>query len=112
MSERGHVIHVGGHRWGGLPESSLPRPHIEVSPMTFPAVLWLRRLVRQFRPDVVHAHWMPFAALTAIAGARPFVATAWGSDVYGVRGRRRQEARLALRRTAIATADSSDLLAC
>jgi glycosyltransferase involved in cell wall biosynthesis len=110
MSERGHAVHVGGHLWGGLPESSLSRHRVPTSPMTFPAVLWLRRLLRQFQPDVVHAHWMPFAGLAAIAGAHPLVTTAWGSDVYGVGRRRRLEARLALLRTSVATADSSDLL--
>lgn len=111
MRDRGHVVQVGGHAWGGMPESSLPRYGVPTSPMTFPAIFWLRRLIRNFRPDVVHAHWMPFAGLAAIAGARPLVATAWGSDVYGVGRRGLLEIRLALRRTSIAMADSGHLLA-
>ena len=111
MRDRGHVVQVGGHLWGGMPESSLPGRGVTTSSMTFPAVFWLRRLVREFRPDIVHAHWMPFAALAAIAGARPFVATAWGSDVYGVGRRGLLEIRVALRRASIAMADSAHLLA-
>jgi glycosyltransferase involved in cell wall biosynthesis len=79
--------------------------------MTFPAVLWMRRLIRKFQPDVVHAHWMPFATLAALGGARPLVATAWGSDVYRAGWRRRWELRVALRRASVAMADSADLLA-
>jgi glycosyltransferase involved in cell wall biosynthesis len=70
----------------------------------------MRRRLRELRPDVVHAHWMPFAVLAALAGARPLVATAWGSDVYGAGLRQRLLIRLALRRTAVATADSMHLL--
>jgi glycosyltransferase involved in cell wall biosynthesis len=54
---------------------------------------------------------MPFAALAALSGARPLVATAWGSDVYGASSRQLLLIRLALRRTAVATADSTHLLA-
>jgi len=78
--------------------------------MTFPAVLWMRRLIGTFRPDIVHAHWMPFGALAAIAGAGPLVVTAWGSDVYSKGRRRLLEARLALWRSSLATADSAHLL--
>jgi glycosyltransferase involved in cell wall biosynthesis len=53
---------------------------------------------------------MPFAASAALAGARPLVSTAWGSDVYDAGFRRRQEIRLALRRSAVAMADSADLI--
>ncbi len=111
MRDRGHVVQVGGHAWGGLPESSLTLHGVPTSTMTFPAVLWMRRLVREFQPEVVHAHWMPFAALAALGGARPLVATAWGSDVYGARGRRKLEIRVALRRASVAMSDSADLLA-
>jgi len=52
---------------------------------------------------------MPFAALAALAGARPLVASAWGSDVYGAGLKQRFLIRLALRRSAVAMADSSDL---
>ena len=69
-------------------------------------VLWLRRLYREFRPDVVHTHWMPFAALAALANARPFVASAWGSDVYGANAKHRLLMRLSLRRAAVAMTDS------
>src|SRR5207247_2452268 len=61
MRERGHVVQAGGEVWSGLPASSLPERGVPTSTMSFPSILWLRRLLHEFRPDVVHAHWMPFA---------------------------------------------------
>jgi glycosyltransferase involved in cell wall biosynthesis len=111
MRERGHIVQAGGEVWGGgLPPSSLPQHGISTNEIQGKGVLWLRRVVNNFRPDVVHAHWMPFAALAALAGARPLVATAWGSDVYGASLKQRLLIRLALHRSAVAMADSSDLV--
>ena len=112
MRERGHVVEAGGEVWGGgLPPSSLPERGVPTSEIDGRSVLWLRRLIGRFRPDVVHAHWMPFAALAALAGARPLVATAWGSDVYGAGFKHRMLIRLALRRSSVAMTDSTDLMA-
>lgn len=110
MRERGHVVQAAGEVWSGLPASSLPQHGVPTSTMSFPSVLWLRRLIRQFRPDVVHAHWMPFATLAMLAGAHPLVAQAWGSDIYLAGRRHRLELRATLRRTAVAMTDSADLV--
>jgi len=41
-----------------------------------------RRLVRKIDPEVVHVHYLgAYALLALLAGRRPLVATAWGSDV-------------------------------
>ncbi|HET8556634.1 MAG TPA: glycosyltransferase family 4 protein [Gaiellaceae bacterium] len=110
MHERGHDVHVGGQVWaGGLPPSSLPSHGIPVYEMTS-GVRWMRRIFRNLRPDIVHAHWMPFATTAAMAGVRPLVATAWGSDIYALTRRRTILTSFALRRTALATADSAHLL--
>jgi glycosyltransferase involved in cell wall biosynthesis len=56
----------------------------------FEHVLWVRRLLREVRPDLVHAHWFPgFALAATLAGASPLIVMAWGSDVF--RANRRQE---------------------
>lgn len=40
-----------------------------------------RRIVHERSPDVVHAHWLTGPAwIAALAGSRPLVVTAWGSD--------------------------------
>ena len=110
MRERGHVVRASGEVWGGLPPTSLPERGVPVSEITFPYVLSFRRILREFEPDLVHAHWMPFATLAMLAGARPLVAQAWGSDVYLAGRRHRVEMHVTLRRTAVAMADSADLL--
>ncbi|HET7760229.1 MAG TPA: glycosyltransferase family 4 protein [Gaiellaceae bacterium] len=110
MRQRGHVVQASGELWGGLPASSLPEHGVPVSEIAFPYVLSFRRILREFEPDVVHAHWMPFATLAMLAGARPLVAQAWGSDVYLAGRRHRFEMWATLRRTAVTMADSADLL--
>jgi glycosyltransferase involved in cell wall biosynthesis len=109
MKERGHVVRAAGTPWGGLPEGRLAGQGIPAEELKVPSTLALRKLIQEFRPDVVHAHWMPFVTLAALAGARPLVASAWGSDVYDGGLRRRLSIRLALRRTAVAMSDSDDL---
>ena len=111
MQQRGHVVRAGGAHWGGLPPSRLPDAGIPVSVMTRPQPLWFRRLIRRFEPDVVHANWMLFAAAAALSGARPLVAMAWGSDVYGVGRLATLLNRLAARRADRCIGDSEDLVA-
>ena len=52
-------------------------------------LLAVRRAVRSFRPDVVHAHWIVPQGLVAIAAARgvPLVLSTLGGDIYALRGR-------------------------
>lgn len=43
----------------------------------------MRRLVREFRPDIVHGHYLTVGGLYAsMSGGRRIVGSAWGSDVY------------------------------
>lgn len=42
----------------------------------------IRRIIRELRPDILHAHYVTSYGLAgALSGRRPFVATAWGTDV-------------------------------
>jgi glycosyltransferase involved in cell wall biosynthesis len=46
----------------------------------------LNRVVRQFQPDIVHAHYLTsYGAVAALAGCHPLLVTAWGSDLLPVR---------------------------
>lgn len=48
----------------------------------FFAVPTLRRLAKRIQPDVVHAQYVTsYGFLAALAGIRPLVLTAWGTDV-------------------------------
>jgi glycosyltransferase involved in cell wall biosynthesis len=111
MAARGMRVHVAGERAPAYPPSVLPRHGIPVSALELPAIPWLYRLLRRLRPDVVHANWLPaFAHLAALLRARPLVAMAWGSDVYGAGPRELKRCRYALARADVAMADSADLL--
>lgn len=118
MHERGFEVVVAGDTVPDLPPSTLP---VELRAAPLPArgsprgavahVRWIRRLLRELRPDVVHAHWLPgFAFFAAVAGARPLVAMAWGSDVLRARRSQTLANRVALRRADVAMADSQALL--
>ena len=118
MHERGFEVVVGGDAVPDLPPSTLPlelRPAPRLSrgsPRGAVAhVRWIRRLLRELRPDVVHAHWLPgFAFFAAVAGARPLVAMAWGSDVLRARRSQALANRFAVRRASLVMADSQALL--
>src|ERR1700754_3891285 len=82
MAERGFAVSVGGDTLTDLPPSSLPAAGIELhaaprrsrgSALGAAAhVRWVRRLLRDVRPDIVHGHWLcGFAFFAAAAGAKP-----------------------------------------
>ena len=121
MSERGFDVTVAGDTVPDLPPSTLPGAGISV--LAAPGarrgsirglvehVRWIRSLVRRLEPDIVHAHWLcGYAFFAALAGASPLVAMAWGSDVFAAGRVKTLANRFALRRAAIAMADSQALL--
>jgi glycosyltransferase involved in cell wall biosynthesis len=74
------------------------------------------RVVRGFRPDVVHAHFASsYGVLAALASRHvPLVISAWGSDILSSHDRPRWVSPLityALRRARFVTGDSTDVLA-
>jgi L-malate glycosyltransferase len=121
LHDRGLEVTAAGHTERDLPPSVLPAAGVRVldappTPRRTPSgvashVRWIRRLDRELRPGVVHAHWLcGYAALAAVAGASPLVAMAWGSDVLRANRVRTLANRIALRRARVAMADSSALL--
>ena len=121
MAQRGFDVQVGGDVSPQLPGSALPAAGIELhlAPRRERSsalgaathVWWLRGLLHRLRPDLVHGHWLPgFAFFAAVAGAKPLVAMAWGSDVFRARGAQTVANRVALRRASLAMADSEALL--
>lgn len=110
MNRRGLEVCVAGTPWAGLTPSQLGHEGIPVLSPSGRVTLWLKRLMRELRPAVVHAHWLPYAVMARLAGARPLVATAWGSDVYLASHKQRLVYRWLLRRSEAVLADSQDLL--
>jgi glycosyltransferase involved in cell wall biosynthesis len=72
----------------------------------------VRRTLRAVQPDIVHAHFINEAGwFAAASGWRPFVLSAWGSDIYRAPYESRLARRLnpwAARRADAVTCDSSD----
>ena len=109
----GHEVHVAGRDAPQLPPSEGASVLAWEGP---PLVRSLRlsravgALARELEPDLVHAHWLPeFGWIAAREGLRPLVVSAWGSDVFGVRGLGRRRSRHALAGAQLVLADSADL---
>jgi glycosyltransferase involved in cell wall biosynthesis len=87
FADRGHEIHLINAR--SAPASPVPGVTLhQVRPFPLPRMRNLalgyaiRRLVRQIKPDLLHAHQVsPDGWLAAIAGFHPLLITAWGSDL-------------------------------
>jgi glycosyltransferase involved in cell wall biosynthesis len=61
---------------------------IQVPALFGAEALAVRRAVKAFRPDVVHAHWIVPQGIVAIIAARgvPMVLSTLGGDIYALRG--------------------------
>ncbi|MDD4859927.1 MAG: glycosyltransferase family 4 protein [Dehalococcoidales bacterium] len=73
----------------------------------------LKKVIRQTAPDILHAHTIEHTAiLGALSGFRPFVATAWGSDILIAPQKsavRRLLVRYALRHADLLTCDTEHI---
>ena len=91
-------------------DSHIRHHPIPVSVRTWPTARWLRRLLRETQPDVVHAHWMPTAGLALLYGASPLVVSAWGSDVFRASPLQRLASRLVVRHADMLMGSSAALV--
>jgi phosphatidylinositol alpha-1,6-mannosyltransferase len=84
--ERLELLAYGG---GGLINLRAPGRKLLAFPFVAAEILAVRRAIRRFQPDVVHAHWLlpqGFAAgLAARSAGVPMVVTVHGGDVFGLR---------------------------
>jgi glycosyltransferase involved in cell wall biosynthesis len=111
MRDRGHRVVVAGDVVPGYPPSVLPAEGVEVRPLELPAIPWVRRLAREIKPDVVHAHWLTaYGFLAALNRLHPLIAMAWGSDVYHATPLQLRQIRYVLKRADVAMTDSTHLL--
>jgi len=47
------------------------------------AIPQIRKIIKNFEPDIVHAHYATsYGLIGALSGFHPFIISAWGSDVY------------------------------
>jgi L-malate glycosyltransferase len=43
----------------------------------------LKKTIKEIQPDIIHAHYMTsYGLLGVLSGFKPFIATAWGSDIF------------------------------
>jgi glycosyltransferase involved in cell wall biosynthesis len=43
----------------------------------------LKKIIRHFKPDILHAHYATsYGLVGALSGFKPFIVSVWGSDVY------------------------------
>ena len=118
FARQGHEVGIIGDTrlaepWPGVELFDLPA-RCAAPALRWPAwALWTRQIVRQWRPDVLHAHRVSSAGwLAAASGFHPLVVTPWGTDLYQHPQRSRLARWLAgytLRRADLVTADSEDL---
>jgi glycosyltransferase involved in cell wall biosynthesis len=74
------------------------------------SLAWLDALLQRAQPDLVHGHWLPGWAATAVRTGAPVVVSAWGSDVYMASGHQRRRADAALRGAGRVLAPSPHML--
>jgi glycosyltransferase involved in cell wall biosynthesis len=85
LAARGHVLRLLTAR--AMPDPIVPG-RVVGWPLPWPALRYpsargaVRAELREFRPDVTVAHFLPnYGFLAALAGARPLLLVCWGSDL-------------------------------
>ncbi len=116
LSDRGHSLlllttHAAADP--GVPARVVGTSWLPPSLRTLSALGAVRREIRVFQPDVTVAHFLPnYGWLAAIAGARPWALTCWGSDLL-INARRsplhRARARFVLGRADLIHVDAAVL---
>ncbi|MEX8192610.1 glycosyltransferase [Comamonas guangdongensis] len=82
--DQGVDVHIASFRKASIPGVSIHQlPTGGLGKLGYLlAIPFLRRLASQLRPDVIHAQYVTsYGFLAAMAGLRPLVLTAWGTDV-------------------------------
>jgi len=102
----GYTVHAAGHTKPGRVMTDLAGLALEVhvSPeRPDRRARWLRELIEETGPDLVHAHWLPswgYASVRArslLGEGPPVIVTAWGSDLYLAEADARARADAAMR---------------
>ena len=125
FAEAGHDVHIistsrsddPGQKGDQIYPMRLPGQGRLALPLTIArmplTVRHLRRLIERIAPDVVHVHYINEAAvLTALAGFRPLILTAWGSEIVVAVERswiRKRAVQYAIKRAALLTCDADHM---
>lgn len=84
LGSQGHEVHVATFAETPIDGAKMHfLPRAGTAKVGYVRGVWaLRRLAAQIRPDVCNAHYITsYGLVAALAGVRPLVLTAWGSDL-------------------------------
>jgi glycosyltransferase involved in cell wall biosynthesis len=123
FADRGHAVHLLTSTGEAVHEPLDPRIHLHPfrawprlripGASRFVTSVSLRLVLRQIRPDVLHAHYLSrYGWAARMSGFRPYVVTVWGSDVLAspMKPSAATWARRTLSGAALVTGVSMDLL--
>ena len=125
FADKGHAVHLISFEKEHIENvtvHNLKRPFALRFGLDFPFKLAhariLRRLIRGIDPDILHAHYLvDYGLYGALCGFKPFIVTAWGSDVLFVSSEgsrkyfvKKYIAKYVIRKADLVTGDSSSLV--
>jgi len=84
FAERGHDVYLATFNETSQIEDVKVRKLRYFSKVVYPfRILTVRKAVKEINPDILHAHYVShYGVYGALAGFKPFVVSAWGSDVF------------------------------
>jgi len=115
--ERGHEVHIMSFENAlieGVTVHFMKLPVLLRSatfPLKMASIFRIKTLINRIKPEILHAHYVTnYGLFGALCNFKPFVITAWGSDVLSV-----PESRListVKRHIAISTLKRADVITC
>jgi glycosyltransferase involved in cell wall biosynthesis len=88
FARRGHQVSLisdtySNINWPGMEIYDLPKKFNIRTIRYFLWELWIRKIIKEWHPDILHAHRVSSAGwLGSFSGFHPFVVTPWGSDLF------------------------------
>jgi glycosyltransferase involved in cell wall biosynthesis len=120
--ERGHEVHVISFEKAQIKGATVHvlKLPVLVKSATFPlkvaSIFRIKALIGRMKPDVLHAHYVTnYGLFGALCNVKPFILTAWGSDVLAVPEARlisiikKQMAIFALKKADVITCDAKHM---
>jgi glycosyltransferase involved in cell wall biosynthesis len=84
FADRNHEVHLATFNEPEQIEGVKVRKLRYFSKLAYPfRILAVRKAVKEINPDILHAHYVShYGVYGSLTGFKPFVVTAWGSDVF------------------------------
>jgi glycosyltransferase involved in cell wall biosynthesis len=84
FAERGYDVYLATFNETSQIEGVKVRKLRYFSKLAYPfRILAVKKTVKEINPDILHAHYVShYGVYSALTGFKPFVVTAWGSDIF------------------------------